>query len=97
MSLTTSNIRNCSIPSSKLKALDVLLALASTITDEAKLDRIAPYIIDLLHDDAAIVRATAFKTLMQIVSERHLVDTMLIVFVAEDGFSCNTIQRFNLS
>jgi phosphoinositide-3-kinase regulatory subunit 4 len=67
VALVTSNIRNCSLPSSKIRALDVLLSLASHLTDEAKLDRGVPYIVDLLHDDAVVVRCAAFRTLIQIV------------------------------
>lgn len=65
LALVTANIRNCTLPSSKLRGLDILLALSSYLTDEAKLDRMVPYVVDLLHDDAAIVRAAAMRTLMQ--------------------------------
>lgn len=67
LALATANIRNCTLPSYKLRALDVLLALSPYLTDEAKLDRMVPHIVDLLHDDAAIIRAAAMRTLMQIV------------------------------
>lgn len=67
LALITANVRNCSLPSSKLRALDVFLALSSHLTDEAKLDRMIPYIVDLLHDDSPIVRGGALKTLMQVV------------------------------
>ncbi|KAI0058381.1 ARM repeat-containing protein [Artomyces pyxidatus] len=66
LALVCANIRNCAQPSSKLRALDVFLALAVHLTDEAKLDRMVPYIVDLLHDDAAIVRGAALRTLMQV-------------------------------
>ncbi|KAI0822421.1 hypothetical protein BC628DRAFT_1429686 [Trametes gibbosa] len=66
LSLICANIRNCHLPSSKVRALDVFLALSAHLTDEAKLDRMVPYIVDLLHDDAAIVRASALRTLMQV-------------------------------
>ncbi|KAI0729483.1 hypothetical protein C8Q72DRAFT_307334 [Fomitopsis betulina] len=66
LALATANIRNCTLPSYKLRALDVLLALSPYLTDEAKLDRMVPHIVDLLHDDAAIIRAAAMRTLMQI-------------------------------
>ncbi|EPQ51918.1 ARM repeat-containing protein [Gloeophyllum trabeum ATCC 11539] len=66
LSLICANIRNCLRPSSKIRALDVFLALSPHLTDEAKLDRLAPYIVDLLHDDAASVRAAALRTLMQV-------------------------------
>ncbi|CAE6470635.1 unnamed protein product [Rhizoctonia solani] len=66
LSLVCSNIRNCVIPSSKLRALDLLLALAVHLTDEAKLDRLVPYVIDLLHDEAAVVRSAGIRTLTQV-------------------------------
>ena len=67
LALITANIRNCSLPSSKVRALDVFLALSCYLTDEAKLDRMIPYIIELLHDEAAIVRVAAVRTLVQVV------------------------------
>ncbi|KII91699.1 hypothetical protein PLICRDRAFT_51832 [Plicaturopsis crispa FD-325 SS-3] len=66
LSLVSANLRNCALPSSKVRALDVFLALSCHLTDEAKLDRMVPYIVDLLHDDAAVVRASALRTLMQV-------------------------------
>ena len=67
LALVTANIRNCRLPSSKVRALDVLLALSCRLTDEAKLDRMVPYIIELLHDESALVRSAALRTLMQTV------------------------------
>jgi phosphoinositide-3-kinase regulatory subunit 4 len=67
LALVAANIRNCSLPSSKTRALDIFLALCCHLTDEAKLDRMVPYVVDLLHDDAAIVRAAALRTMMQVV------------------------------
>lgn len=68
LALLTANIRTCNLTSSKLRALDVCLALAPLLTDEAKLDRMVPYVVELLHDDAPSVRAAAVRTLMQTVS-----------------------------
>jgi len=68
LSLLSANIRNCQLPSSKVRALDVFLALCPRLTDEAKLDRMVPYIIELLHDEAALVRIAALRTLFQVVS-----------------------------
>ncbi|KDQ50203.1 hypothetical protein JAAARDRAFT_165024 [Jaapia argillacea MUCL 33604] len=66
LSLVCANIRNCLLPSSKLRALDVFLALSTHLTDEAKLDRLVPYVVDLLHDEAAVVRGAALRTLVQV-------------------------------
>lgn len=68
LALVCANVRNCSQPSSRLRALDVFLALSVHLTDEAKLDRLVPYIVDILRDDAAVVRAAALRTLLQVVS-----------------------------
>ncbi|KAH9058039.1 hypothetical protein EDB83DRAFT_2520935 [Lactarius deliciosus] len=68
LALVCTNVRNCSQPSSKLRALDVFLALSMHLTDEAKLDRLVPYIVDLLRDDTAVVRAAALRTLLQVLS-----------------------------
>jgi phosphoinositide-3-kinase regulatory subunit 4 len=72
LALITANIRNCSLPSSKIRALDVFLALSCHLTDEAKLDRMVPYIVELLHDEAATVRTAAVRTLVQIVGLHEL-------------------------
>ncbi|TFL03877.1 hypothetical protein BDV98DRAFT_525538, partial [Pterulicium gracile] len=66
LAVLTANVRNCALPSSKAKALDVFLALSPHLTDEAKLDRMVPYIVELLHDDGALVRAAALRTLIQV-------------------------------
>ncbi|KAJ7253059.1 hypothetical protein B0H12DRAFT_1117273 [Mycena haematopus] len=66
LALVTANIRNSSLPSSKVRALDVFLALSSHLTDEAKLDRMVPYIVELLHDDSATVRSAALRTMLQV-------------------------------
>jgi len=68
LSLISSNIRNALVPSSKMRALDMFLALACHLTDEAKLDRLVPYVVDLLHDESSTVRAAAIRTLVQVVS-----------------------------
>ncbi|KAH8550281.1 hypothetical protein BGW37DRAFT_79383 [Umbelopsis sp. PMI_123] len=66
--LTTicSLIRNTVYPRSKLMALDILLALSEHLTDDVKLDRLVPYVIALLTDETALVRANALKTLTQV-------------------------------
>ncbi|ELU36605.1 other/VPS15 protein kinase [Rhizoctonia solani AG-1 IA] len=81
LSLVCSNIRNCVIPSSKLRGLDLLLALAVHLTDEAKLDRLIPYVIDLLHDEAAVVRSAAIRTMTQVVGY----DTWTAIFGTVDS------------
>ena len=67
LSLICANIRGSHLPSSKARALDLLLAISCHLTDEAKLDRSVPYVVDLLQDESAVVRAAALRTLVQVV------------------------------
>ncbi|KAH7882946.1 hypothetical protein F5I97DRAFT_1938850 [Phlebopus sp. FC_14] len=73
LSLLLANIRNCSLPSSRLRAFDILLALSIHLTDESKLDRAVPYVVELLRDEAAVVRAAAVRTLMQILMKVSII------------------------
>ncbi|RCH97242.1 Serine/threonine-protein kinase, partial [Rhizopus stolonifer] len=66
LSFICSLIRNTLYPSSKLKALDILLGLGERLPDDVKLDRLVPYLIALLTDESALVRANAIKTLTQV-------------------------------
>ena len=77
LSLVLANIRNCSLPSSRIRALDILLALCAQLTDESKLDRAVPYVVELLRDEVAVVRAAAVRTLMQMVGGRACLSLIL--------------------
>lgn len=68
LSLIVSTIRSTAHPHVKVEACDILLALSERISDESKLDRVLPYLITLLNDEVAIVRASALRTLTQLVS-----------------------------
>lgn len=52
-------------PASVLRALEILLALNRYLTDETRLDRLVPYLVALLQDDAAPVRSMALRNLTQ--------------------------------
>ncbi|TIC20365.1 ARM repeat-containing protein [Wallemia mellicola] len=64
--LLCSNIRDCLKPTSKIKALELLLTVSCYLKDETKLDRIIPYMVDLLSDTNANVRAATLRTITQI-------------------------------
>jgi phosphoinositide-3-kinase, regulatory subunit 4 len=68
LSLICASIRNTLYPSSRLYALDLLLAIGEHLTDEIRLDRLAPYMIALLGDEFGLVRAGTMKALTQLVS-----------------------------
>ncbi|PLB44459.1 hypothetical protein P170DRAFT_368053 [Aspergillus steynii IBT 23096] len=66
LTLVVSNLRNTSKASARIKACDILLAFAERLSDEAKLDRILPYIMILLNDRTDAVKVAAIRTLAQL-------------------------------
>ena len=68
LALVVSSIRNTARATAKIRACDLLLAFSERLTDEAKLDRILPYVVSLLSDDAEIVQVTAIRTLTQLLA-----------------------------
>ena len=68
LTVLVSSLRNTVKASSRVKACDILLAFAEKLPDEAKLDRILPYVVMLLNDRSDIVRVTALRTLTQLLA-----------------------------
>ncbi len=68
LTVIVSSIRNTARAAAKTRACDLLLAFAEQTTDEAKLDRILPFVMVLLNDPADVVRIAAIRTLTQLVS-----------------------------
>ncbi len=68
LTLVVSSLRNTARATARIRACDVLLAFAERVTDEAKLDRILPYVMTLLSDRADIVKVAAIRTVTQLVS-----------------------------
>ncbi|KAK7749024.1 Serine/threonine-protein kinase [Cytospora paraplurivora] len=68
LTLVVSSLRNTARAASKVRACDVLLAFAERLTDEAKLDRVLPYLIALLNDKADIVVITTIRTITQLLA-----------------------------
>lgn len=68
LSLVVSSIRNTARANARIRACDLMLAFAERITDEAKLDRVLPYVVAMLNDRADIVKVTAIRTMTQLVS-----------------------------
>ena len=66
-SLVLSFLRSLTYPSTKIKALDLLIALGSQLSDDLVLDRIVPYVCTLIDDENASVRDYALKALTQVV------------------------------
>lgn len=66
LTLVVSSLRNTAKASARLKACDLLVAFAQRLPDEAKLDRILPYVVGLLSDPSDVVKAAAMYTLTSI-------------------------------
>lgn len=67
LTLVVSSLRNTARSTARVRACDLLLAFAERITDEAKLDRILPYVVAMLNDRADIVKIAAIRTMTQLV------------------------------
>lgn len=68
LALVVSSIRNTARSSAKVKACDLMLAFAERITDEAKLDRVLPYVVAMLNDKSDVVKIAAIRTMTQVLS-----------------------------
>lgn len=66
LTLIVSSLRNTARASARVKACDVLLGFAEKIPDEAKLDRILPFVMMLLNDRSDHVKVAAIRTLTQL-------------------------------
>ena len=69
LTLVVSSVRNTARATARIRACDLMLAFAERVTDEAKLDRVLPYVATMLTDRADIVKVAALRTMTQLVSE----------------------------
>ena len=67
LTLVVSSLRNTARSTARVRACDLMLAFAERITDEAKLDRVLPYVVAMLNDHADIVKVAAIRTMAQLV------------------------------
>ncbi len=69
LTLVVSSLRNTARSTARVRACDLVLAFAERITDEAKLDRVLPYVVAMLNDRADIVKVAAIRTMAQLVRD----------------------------
>lgn len=69
LTLVVSSVRNTARATARIRACDLMLAFAERITDEAKLDRVLPYVVVMLNDRADIVKVAAIRTMTQLVRD----------------------------
>ncbi|KAI0165502.1 hypothetical protein GGR57DRAFT_447705 [Xylariaceae sp. FL1272] len=68
LTLVAGSMRSTARAASKIRACDLLLAFSEKLTDEAKLDRVLPYLMTLLNDDVDVVAIAALRTITQVLS-----------------------------
>ncbi|KAL2120925.1 hypothetical protein VTJ04DRAFT_4952 [Mycothermus thermophilus] len=66
LTLVCSSLRNTAHAAARIKACDILLAFAERLTDEAKLDRVLPYLVALLKDKCDRVVVSAIRAITQL-------------------------------
>ncbi|KXT03263.1 hypothetical protein AC578_4753 [Pseudocercospora eumusae] len=105
LNVITASMRSAARASSKVRACELLLAFAEQLPDEAKLDRILPYVIPLLEDPNDMVLVAALRTMTQLLALVSVVSPInsslfaqyifprLQIFVQSKGFTQNAIVR----
>lgn len=68
LTIVVSCIRGTARSSARLRGFELLLAFAERLTDEAKLDRVVPYVATLLTDKSEQVKIGALRTMTQILA-----------------------------
>jgi phosphoinositide-3-kinase regulatory subunit 4 len=68
LTIVVSCMRGTARASARVRGLELLLAFSERLTDEAKLDRVIPYVAQLLTDKSQQVRITALRSLTQILA-----------------------------
>lgn len=68
LTLIAGSLRNTARTASKIRACDLLLAFSEKLTDEAKLDRVLPYLMTLLNDDIDLVAIAALRSITQLLA-----------------------------
>ncbi|CCG81606.1 putative Protein kinase [Taphrina deformans PYCC 5710] len=83
LSILLTGLRNTTRTASRIRACETIVALSDKISDEAKLDRVVPFFVDLLTDDAPEVRSNALWSLAEVLS-RVTILTPVNAFIFSD-------------
>lgn len=68
LQVTLASLRHVQRPSSKLVALQLIQKSSNFLSDDARLQRIVPYVVSLLDDTHASVRASSIRVLASVLS-----------------------------
>lgn len=105
LNVITASVRSCARSASKVRACELLLAFGERLPDEAKLDRILPYVVLLLEDTDELVLVSALRMMTQLLSLVTVVSPVnsflftqyifprLQVFVKTPGFTGHSLVR----
>ncbi|KAF2645544.1 phosphoinositide 3-kinase regulatory subunit 4 [Massarina eburnea CBS 473.64] len=83
LTIVVSCLRGTARASARLRGLELLLAFAERLTDEAKLDRVVPYVASLLMDRSEPVKIAALRTMTQILAMVHVVSPINAYVIPE--------------
>jgi len=70
LTLVVLSMRSTARANARLKACELLVAFSERVTDDAKLDRILPYLMVLLNDKTDAVKIAALRAMTQVVRAR---------------------------
>lgn len=70
LTVVTSSIRSTARAAARLQAFDLLLVFAEHVTDEAKLDRVLPFLFAMASDESEVVKTAALRAMAQLVRDR---------------------------
>lgn len=76
LTIIVSCLRGTARASARVRGLELLMAFSERLTDEAKLDRVVPYVTQLLADKSEQVKIAALRTLTQILSMVQVVSPL---------------------
>ncbi|PVI03612.1 ARM repeat-containing protein [Periconia macrospinosa] len=83
LTIVVSCLRGTARASARLRGLELLLAFAERLTDEAKLDRVVPYAASLLTDRSEQVKIAALRTMTQILAMVNVVSPINAYVIPE--------------
>jgi phosphoinositide-3-kinase regulatory subunit 4 len=68
LTIVVSCLRGTARASARVRGLELLMAFSERLTDEAKLDRVIPYVAQLLNDKSGQVKVAALRAMTQILA-----------------------------
>ena len=79
VTLVVSSLRSTARASARVRACELLLAFSERLTDEAKLDRVLPHLVELMRDQVDAVKIAALRSATQLVSSLDVPQLIFIV------------------